>query len=319
MTFKQLEALYWIVQLGGFAQAADRLHASQSAISKRVGELEALFGAELFDRRQRSARLTEKGEEMFLVAKRLIEERDAAIERLSSPEVSQRRARIGVTELTAMTWLPRLVTGIQGTYPRVSIEPIVEGSVWLTERLLGNELDLVIVPDAFADPRLMATPVGQVRSAWMCRPGHVPYRSAIELPQLGRHRLLIQGASSGTGRLYGAWMKAHGLAASDVIDVSNLMALMSLTVSGLGIGCLPFDCLRPMVKAGQLRVVKVAPALPPVDYVALRRDDGRSRLLSGIVALAQEWCDFSRTFQAPLEGIRDTPARSARTPPASVR
>jgi DNA-binding transcriptional LysR family regulator len=301
MTFKQLEALYWIVQLGSFALAAHRLHASQSAISKRIGELEALFGTALFDRRLRSARLTEKGEEMFVVAKTLIEERDAALERLRSPEVSQRRVRIGVTELTAMTWLPRLIAGIQGAYPKVSIEPTVEGSVWLTDRLLGDELDLIVVPDAFADPRLLATPVAEVASAWMCRPGYVPYRSAVELQQLGRHRLLIQGASSGTGRIYGAWMKAQGFGASDVIDVSNLMALMSLTVSGLGIGCLPFDCVRPLVRAKLLRVVKVTPALPPIGYVALRRDDGRSRLLSGIVDLAKSCCDFSRTFQAPLD------------------
>lgn len=300
MTFKQLEALYWIVQLGSFAHAAQRLHASQSAISKRIGELEALFDAELFDRRMRSARLTEKGEEMFLVAKTLIEERDAALERLGSPDVSQRRLRIGVTELTAMTWLPRLVTGIQGAYPKVSIEPTVEGSVWLTARLLSDELDLVIVPDAFADPRLLATPVGEVASAWMCRPGYVTSRATVELQQLGRHRLLIQGASSGTGRIYGAWMKAQGFTASDVIDVSNLMALMSLTVSGLGIGCLPLDCLRPMVQAKLLRIVKVTPALPTIAYVALRRDDGRSRLLSGIVDLARACCDFTSMFQAPL-------------------
>eukprot|EP01034_Spumella_vulgaris_P009574 gene9574-12141_t len=43
MTFKQLEALYWIARLGGFAQAANQLHTSQSAVSKRVHELEALF------------------------------------------------------------------------------------------------------------------------------------------------------------------------------------------------------------------------------------------------------------------------------------
>ena len=183
----------------------------------------------------------------------------------------------------------------------MSIEPTVEGSVWLIDRLLGDELDLAIVPDAFADPRLLANPVGEVASAWMCRPGLVPYRSAVELQALGRHRLLIQGASSGTGRIYGAWMRAQGFAASDVIDVSNLMALMSLTVSGLGIGCLPLDCLRPMVQAKLLRVVKVIPALPAIEYVALRRDDGRSRLLSGIVALAKECCDFSRSLQTPLD------------------
>ena len=32
MTFKQLEALYWIAQLGGFAQAASRLHGSPEGL-----------------------------------------------------------------------------------------------------------------------------------------------------------------------------------------------------------------------------------------------------------------------------------------------
>ncbi|EWS66120.1 Bacterial regulatory helix-turn-helix protein, lysR family [Hydrogenophaga sp. T4] len=38
-------------------------------MSKRVQELELLFDTALFDRSQRSARLTEKGEEMFVLAK----------------------------------------------------------------------------------------------------------------------------------------------------------------------------------------------------------------------------------------------------------
>ena len=58
MTFKQLEALYWIGELGSFALAANKLHTSQSAVSKRVHELELAFDTELFDRSQRSARLS---------------------------------------------------------------------------------------------------------------------------------------------------------------------------------------------------------------------------------------------------------------------
>src|SRR5215217_3997179 len=105
MTFKQLEALFWIGELGSFALAAKQLHTSQSAVSKRVHELELLFDTELFDRTQRTARLTEKGEEMFVLAARLLEQRDAAVEQFSKPGVVERRLRIGVTELTAMTWL----------------------------------------------------------------------------------------------------------------------------------------------------------------------------------------------------------------------
>ena len=112
MTFKQLEALYWIAQLGGFSQAAHKLHTTQSAVSKRVQELEALFDTALFDRSQRAARLTDKGEEMFVVAKKLLAQRDAAVEQFGKPDVLERRVRIGVTELTAMTWLPQLIASI---------------------------------------------------------------------------------------------------------------------------------------------------------------------------------------------------------------
>jgi Bacterial regulatory helix-turn-helix protein, lysR family len=46
-TFEQLEAVFWIAQLGGFAAAAKRLHTTQSAISKRVHELESTFRIEM--------------------------------------------------------------------------------------------------------------------------------------------------------------------------------------------------------------------------------------------------------------------------------
>ena len=44
LTFKQVEALFWIVELGSFEAAASKLNASQSAISKRIQELESTFG-----------------------------------------------------------------------------------------------------------------------------------------------------------------------------------------------------------------------------------------------------------------------------------
>ncbi|HEX7865417.1 MAG TPA: LysR family transcriptional regulator [Variovorax sp.] len=310
MTFKQLEALYWIARLGGFAQAANQLHTSQSAISKRVHELEQLFETELFDRSQRTARLTEKGEEMFVLARKLLEQRDAAIEQFGKPGVVERRIRVGVTELTAMTWLPRLVGLIQQHYPKVILEPDVDDSLQLRDKLLADELDLVIVPDTFADSRLPHKIIGQVKSAWMCKPGVVPANSSaggtMRLHELARHRMLVQGNNSGTGRAYDAWMKEQGVQPANVIVVSNLVALTGLTVSGLGVSYLPRECLQPLVSAGMLAVVDVAPALPVVRYVAMHKGEHRSALTSSIVMLAQECCDFTRMFQAQAEEETET-------------
>jgi DNA-binding transcriptional LysR family regulator len=296
MTFKQLEALYWIVQLGGFAPAAQKLHTSQSAVSKRVHELEQVFDTPLFDRSQRTARLTEKGEEMFLLARKLLRERDLAVEQFAKPEVIERRLRIGVTELTAMTWLPRLVALVQEHYPKVKLEPDVDGSLPLRDKLLADELDLILVPDAFADTRLRSKVVGQVESAWMAKPGLVP-SGTTRLHELAQVPLLVQGDSSGTGRLYDAWLREQGIETTDAIVVSNLIALTSLTLSGFGASYLPRQCMAPLVSLGMLAVIDVEPALPAVPYVALYKGEVRSTLTSALIMLAQSCCDFSRAFQ----------------------
>ena len=50
ITLRQLKALHWIARLGTFERAADRLNTTQSAISKRVHELEFSVGRPIFDR-----------------------------------------------------------------------------------------------------------------------------------------------------------------------------------------------------------------------------------------------------------------------------
>ncbi|MEJ8853421.1 LysR family transcriptional regulator [Variovorax robiniae] len=298
MTFKQLEALYWIGQLGSFALAANKLHTSQSAVSKRVHELEMVFDTELFDRTQRAARLTDKGEEMFMLAKSLLAQRDAAVDQFSRVDVIERRVRIGVTELTAMTWFPRWVERIQSQYPKVTLEPDVDSSVNLREKVLADELDLIVVPDAFADTRIPSKAVGAVESAWMCKPGLMPNDEPVRLEELARQRMLLQGSKSGTGLLYDSWMKNLGIQPVNAIVIHNLVALIGLTVSGLGVSYLPRRTLQQMLDQGLLALIDVTPALPPVTYVAMYKGEHRSSLVASIVTLAQECCDFTQMFQA---------------------
>lgn len=92
------------------------------------------------------------------------------IEQVSSPEIFNREIVIGVTELTALTRLPRLIGLIQQHYPRVNIESDVDMSINLQEKLLADEIDLAIVPDAFHDPRFSRQPVGKVKMSGCANP-----------------------------------------------------------------------------------------------------------------------------------------------------
>ena len=50
---RSVEVFYWVVQLGGFRRAADRLHTTQPAVSARIAGLEAALGVRLLERGQR--------------------------------------------------------------------------------------------------------------------------------------------------------------------------------------------------------------------------------------------------------------------------
>jgi DNA-binding transcriptional LysR family regulator len=180
----------------------------------------------------------------------------------------------------------------------VIIEPAVEGSAELRDKLLADELDIAILPDSFADARIPGKTVGEVESAWMCKPGLVETGTTLRLHEIAQQRLLVQGDTSGTGRVYDTWMKEQGVRPANTIVVSNLIALLGLTVSGLGVSYLPRDCLAGMVAAGMLSVIEVTPALPKVRYVALHKGEHRSALVASIIMLAQDCCDFTRMFQA---------------------
>lgn len=301
VTFKQLEAVYWIAKLGGFSQAAERLHTTQSAISRRVQDLESVVDTALFDRTLRSVRLTEKGEEMFSIADRLLAQRDQALEQFARPEVVERRLRIGMTELTAMTWFPRLVSLVQSYYPRVLIEPDVDASVNLRDKLLADELDVVIVPEMVDDGRLSQKALGTIRNAWMCKPGTLPKDKTFRVHEVVPHRLLTQGDRSATGLAYERWFRSFGLTPANTLPSNNLIAIIGMTISGLGLSHLPKDCMMPLVDAGLLQIVKVSPALPEVTYVAMYKSEQRSSLVASVIMLAQECCDYSRAFQRSEE------------------
>ncbi|PKU25507.1 LysR family transcriptional regulator [Telmatospirillum siberiense] len=293
ITFKQLEAIYWIGRLGGFDAAARQLNTTQSAVSKRVQELETALQVALFERSGRVSRLTEKGVELQAFAGELLDRRDLVVEQMSARTAVVRRFRLGVTELTALTWLPRLVDEIRRSYPRVTLDVEVELSATLRKRLAEDTIDLVIVPEEHDDPRFIIRPLGAVTNDWMCTPGLIDGRREMSLADLSRYPLLTQGEASGTGKFYMGWLRANGLGPEHVISSDNLIAQIGLTVSGLGISYLPRGCLGHLVERGVLQVVKTVPSLPPVAYVSLYRSDRVRGINREISQMTEICCDFS--------------------------
>ena len=110
--------------------------------------------------------------------------------------------RLGVTELTAMTRLPNLIQRIRGNHPTLALEPVVDASVQLIEKLKADELDAVVVPDAFREAPFEIVPLDSVEYAWMCSPACFDDVSELPLASMANHTIIVQRqASSGLGDL----------------------------------------------------------------------------------------------------------------------
>ena len=297
ITLKQIEALQWVVQLGTFERAAAKLNTTQSAISKRIKELEAAAGVSVFDRSQRSARLTEKGEHLLALSRDMLGLQQRMLELKDAQEMPVRRLRLGVTELSALTWLPRLIASLRKSYPTVVIEPEVDMSRNLYDRLQEDLLDIIVIPEAFADPEITSVRIAEIQNVWMASPTLVRERKAISLEELTTYTILMQGSRSGSGLYVSKWLKSEGVILPRSLSCDSMIALLGLAVAGIGVSYLPKQCFWPLIRDGKLKIVRTKPALPPIPYAAMYRNDRPTAFTRIVARLTQASCDFSRQLQ----------------------
>ena len=293
ITLKQLEAFNWIAKLGTFERAAAKLNTTQSAISKRIQELEASIGLPLLDRSHRGARLTRHGEQLLSLGGEMLDLRQRILGLRHSEQPPARRLRLGVTEMSALSWLPRLVTAIQEAHPTLILEPEVDMSRNLYDRLLDETIDLIVIPDAFSDPEVTSLRLAEVSNVWTARPGTVRSGRALDCRELSEQTILTQSGRSGSSLLISKWLRANGIVFKREITCDSLTALIGLVAAGVGVSYLPRHCFQSLADDRRIAIVRVKPLLPKVPYAAMYRNDRPSTFLASIADLARKVCNFS--------------------------
>ncbi len=294
LTFKQIEAVHWVGKLGSFAAAADKLNTTQSAISKRLAEIEMLLNLQLFDRSHRTARLTDKGREILALGEEILILRERYIASAGRESITVRRFRIGVTELTALTWLPSFVQAFRNTWPEVDLQPEIDLSVSLCEKLQQGAMDLIVVPPVFSDPSFEGVRLKDLTLSWMCSPALCDSRKTMTLQEITAFPVLMQVERSGVDVGYDRWFREHGLTVQRISAGNSLIALSALTTLGFGVSYLPSEYFGSMATSGQLRILRSKQALPRVPYYAVFRNDGPLSFSRCVAEMAEKFCNFAK-------------------------
>lgn len=291
-TFRQLETFLYSARLRSFNGAAMQLHTTQSAVSKRVAELEQQVESPLFLRGARGLQLTQAGRRLLPLAEEALALWTRIDHEFAAAESLRGNFRVGVTEFIALTWLTSLIQRVQQDHPDVTLEPVVDAGVHLFDRLQEQQLDVCIMPGTFWGSGFTTVKVGQVEEIWVVSP-RVQVPRALKPHEFADHPVIEESAGASKNRFYEEWRAQKGYRFGKVLHTNSTTLLRDLTVRGFGISQLSREYVGADLKAGRLRVVNTD-KLPPMVYSAVYRTETATPALRRIVELAVETCDFTR-------------------------
>ena len=172
-----LRTLVTAHDLGGFAQAADRLGRTPAAISLQMKRLQNELGVQLFRKNGRGLTLTEAGQTTLNYARRILALNDELLENMQGASL-EGLVRLGCPQdLTAI--LPGILSHFSAAYPRMRMELRVEGNAALAEAVEKSQLDIALTIGQ-AD-RARSEPIGQVPLVWIAS-GNFRPQSGVPLP-----------------------------------------------------------------------------------------------------------------------------------------
>lgn len=235
-----------------FTVAATHLGCTQAAVSQQVTRLETIAGTPLIHRTNRSLQLTDEGRRLADYADQILALNDAALEDMHTQ--LQGVVRIGTPGYYASHVLPPLLKAFSELHKGVRIE-IVTGVSQDISRMLGREIDLLILPESAPGTHVLKTE----SLHWACAgdPEALLSQSPVPMAMLqpGAAFREIAGRALATSDL--DWFLAY-MATS----MSTIIAVME---AGAAIGALSVPQIT-----GVLRPID-DPRLPPLDgfYVNL--------------------------------------------------
>ncbi|WP_280669347.1 MULTISPECIES: LysR family transcriptional regulator [unclassified Kitasatospora] len=160
MQLQQLRYFAAVAETRHFTRAADREHVAQPSLSQQIRALERELGAELFHRERGNIALTDAGQALLPLARRILADAESARSAVQETvQLRRGRVRLGAPPSLCTSLVPDVLRAYRARYPGVELLVREDGSRDLVRILAAGELDLalVITSQAGEEPGLAVT------------------------------------------------------------------------------------------------------------------------------------------------------------------
>ena len=245
MDTQSLQAFLAVADTQSFSRAAEQLHLTQPAVSKRIATLESQVGTRLFDRIGRRIALTEAGSVLLPQARRIlfsVEDSRRALANLSGQVGG--KLTLATSHHIGLHRLPPLLKQYTQRHPEVTLDLHFLDSEQAYQGVLDGTLEMAVVTLApHPHEQLQVVELWRDRLCFACAIDHPLThqisQSVLSLTDLCEYNCVMPGAKTFTGSLIAQRFSQAGLELPVSMATNYLETLKMMCSVGLGWSLLP--------------------------------------------------------------------------------
>ncbi|SDT97570.1 transcriptional regulator, LysR family [Pseudomonas pohangensis] len=250
MDIANLHAFIAIAETGSFSLAAEQLHLTQPAVSKRIAGLEQQLDVRLFDRLGREIGLTEAGRALLPRAYRILGVLDDTRRALTnlSGEISG-RLTLATSHHIGLHRLPPLLRAFTRAHPQVALDIQFLDSEVAYEEVLHGRAELAVItlaPETRESVR--ATLVWNDPLDFVAAPEHpLARKEQISLADVAQHPAVFPGGNTFTHHIVRRLFEGQGLTPNIGMSTNYLETIKMMVSIGIAWSVLPRTMLDEQV------------------------------------------------------------------------
>ena len=247
-----LRAFLAVADLGSMRAAAQSLHLSQSALSRRIDKLEEALGVALFTRTTRKVELTAVGRAFVPKARSVLNELESAL--LGIRDVAERlsgEVTLACVPSAVGYFLPAVIAEYHRRYPRIRIRVLDESSSEVLLAVTRGEADFGVTYIGTQEADIEFKPLVEEPFVLACPKRHrLAKRESIRWSELSGESYIALAQGSGNRFLIDQAVGHMLERPRSFCEVNHVPALVSLVLAGVGVGVVPRMVLPPDGQAG---------------------------------------------------------------------
>jgi DNA-binding transcriptional LysR family regulator len=303
-----LETFVWVARLKSFTLAAERLHATQAAVSSRVAALEAELGVKLFIREHRRLSLTPQGVEALARADAILQSARVFVEEVTGAGQVRGLLRIGVIDTISYTWLIDLIRTAKEVFPDLALELTAETSLKLFEHLRSGDIDLALIMGPVLESSYVSIELCTFACHWVASPALSFPPGPIGLEDLARHPVISFPKDSQPHGHITRFFKQHPQCEARLFAANSLATIIRMTIDGIGVATIPPIVAPKELARGELILLDAEQPIPPMRFHAVWFDGPSRHVPATVAELARQVAlDFVRRSDPALAWDRAAP------------